>query len=100
MTATGTPTLSMAGQDDATRSLLAVSPLDGRYASKVDALRPLFSEYGLIRQRVIVEVRWLEHLAGLQAQGPTPAAPGLAPGWTPAGPMFSNDPEQVWAAAA
>lgn len=63
MTATGTPTLSMAGQDDATRSLLAVSPLDGRYASKVDALRPLFSEYGLIRQRVIVEVRWLEHLA-------------------------------------
>ena len=44
--------------------------------------------------------RWLEHLAGLQAQGPTPAAPGLAPGWTPAGPMFSNDPEQVWAAAA
>jgi len=44
--------------------------------------------------------RWLEHLAGLQAKGPTPAAPGLAPGWTPAGPMFSNDPEQVWAAAA
>ena len=44
--------------------------------------------------------RWLEHLAALQAQGPTPAAPGLAPGWTPAGPMFSNDPEQVWAAAA
>ena len=44
--------------------------------------------------------RWLEHLAGLQAQGPTPAAPGLAPGWTPAGPMFSNDPEQVWRAAA
>jgi len=44
--------------------------------------------------------RWLEHLAGLQAQGPTPAAPGLAPGWTPAGPLFSDDPEQVWAAAA
>ncbi len=44
--------------------------------------------------------RWLEHLAGLQAQGPTPAAPGLAPGWTPSGPLFSTDPEQVWAAAA
>ena len=44
--------------------------------------------------------RWLEHLAGLQAQGPTPAAPGLAPGWTPSGALFSNDPEQVWAAAA
>ena len=44
--------------------------------------------------------RWLEHLAGLQAQGPTPTAPGLAPGWTPSGPLFSTDPEQVWAAAA
>ena len=44
--------------------------------------------------------RWLEHLAALQAQGPTPAAPGLAPGWTPSGPLFSNDPELVWAAAA
>ena len=44
--------------------------------------------------------RWLEHLAGLQAQGPTPAAPGLAPGWMPSGVLFSTDPEQVWAAAA
>ena len=44
--------------------------------------------------------RWLEHLAGLQAQGPTPTAPGLAPGWMPSGALFSNDPEQVWAAAA
>jgi O-succinylbenzoate synthase len=44
--------------------------------------------------------RWLEHLAGLQAQGPTPAAPGLAPGWMPSGALFSTDPEQVWAAAA
>ncbi|MCB4400457.1 o-succinylbenzoate synthase [Synechococcus sp. MU1625] len=43
--------------------------------------------------------RWLEHLAGLQAQGPTPAAPGLAPGWTPSGALFSTDPEVVWAAA-
>jgi adenylosuccinate lyase len=44
-------------------SLLAISPLDGRYARKLDALRPLVSEYGLIRYRVQVEVRWLESLA-------------------------------------
>ena len=44
--------------------------------------------------------RWLEHLAGLQVQGPTPAAPGLAPGWRPSGALFSRDPEQVWQAAA
>ena len=43
--------------------------------------------------------RWLAHLAALQAQGPTPAAPGLAPGWCPAGPLFSCDPAEVWAAA-
>ena len=40
-------------------SLLALSPLDGRYAAKVEALRPLLSEYGLIRCRVEVEVAWL-----------------------------------------
>jgi adenylosuccinate lyase len=44
-------------------SLTALSPVDGRYASKVDALRPIFSEYGLIRARVEVEVRWLQRLA-------------------------------------
>ncbi|HET7650353.1 MAG TPA: adenylosuccinate lyase [Gammaproteobacteria bacterium] len=43
--------------------LTALSPLDGRYAAKVDILRDLFSEYGLMRQRVRVEVRWLEALA-------------------------------------
>ena len=43
--------------------------------------------------------RWLAHLADLQAQGETPAAPGLAPGWCPAGPLFSCDPAEVWAAA-
>jgi len=41
----------------------ALSPLDGRYAGKVAGLRPIFSEYGLIRARVIVEVRWLQMLA-------------------------------------
>ncbi len=44
-------------------SLTALSPLDGRYANKVAALRSLFSEYGLIRLRVQVEVRWLMALA-------------------------------------
>ena len=44
-------------------SLTAVSPLDGRYANKIDALRPLFSEYGLMYFRVLVEVRWLALLA-------------------------------------
>ena len=43
--------------------LLALSPLDGRYAGKVEALRPIFSEYGLIRARVRVEVEWLLALA-------------------------------------
>lgn len=44
-------------------SLTAISPIDGRYADKVAALRPVFSEYGLIRFRVLVEVRWLQALA-------------------------------------
>jgi adenylosuccinate lyase len=44
-------------------TLTAISPIDGRYADKVEALRPVFSEYGLIRFRVLVEVRWLQALA-------------------------------------
>lgn len=40
-------------------SLTALSPLDGRYQTKTAELRPLFSEYGLIRHRVLVEIRWL-----------------------------------------
>jgi adenylosuccinate lyase len=43
--------------------LSAVSPVDGRYARHTSPLRDLFSEYGLIRHRVLVEVRWLEALA-------------------------------------
>ncbi|ADV27622.1 adenylosuccinate lyase [Pseudoxanthomonas suwonensis 11-1] len=50
-------------------ALLALSPLDGRYAGKVDALRPIFSEYGLIRARVRVEIEWLLALG---------AEPGIA----------------------
>ena len=44
-------------------ALTALSPLDGRYASKCDALRPYLSEFGLIHARVTVEVRWLQALA-------------------------------------
>ncbi len=43
--------------------LLALSPLDGRYAAKVDALRPQFSEFGLIHRRLQVEIEWLKALA-------------------------------------
>ncbi len=44
-------------------SLTAVSPVDGRYGEKVSALRAIFSEYGLLKNRVLVEVRWLQKLA-------------------------------------
>ena len=54
-------------------SLTAVSPVDGRYGSKTSALRPIFSEYGLIKSRVRVEVRWLQRLAA------HPGIPEVAP---------------------
>ena len=44
-------------------TLLALSPLDGRYAASAEALRPVFSEYGLIKARVRVELEWLKALA-------------------------------------
>ena len=43
--------------------LSAVSPIDGRYGSKTAALREVFSEFGLIKRRVLVEIRWLQCLA-------------------------------------
>ena len=43
--------------------LTALSPVDGRYGSKTESLRPIFSEFGLIRHRVLVEIRWLQALA-------------------------------------
>jgi adenylosuccinate lyase len=46
--------------------LTALSPIDGRYADKTQSLRPFFSEYGLLRARVEVELRWL-HLLGANA---------------------------------
>ncbi|WP_216782751.1 adenylosuccinate lyase [Candidatus Profftia tarda] len=44
-------------------ALTAVSPIDGRYSDSVTMLRPIFSEYGLLRFRVVVEIRWLQKLA-------------------------------------
>jgi len=55
--------------------LTAISPVDGRYGSKVVDLRPIFSEYGLIRHRVLVEVRWLQKLA---AHAGIPEVPALS----------------------
>jgi len=53
--------------------LTAISPVDGRYGPKVSALRPIFSEFGLIHHRVQVEVRWLQALASDKAIEEVPA---------------------------
>jgi adenylosuccinate lyase len=55
--------------------LTAISPIDGRYADKTSDLRAVFSEYGLIRHRVLVEVRWLQALA---AHAEIPEVPALS----------------------
>ena len=52
--------------------LTALSPIDGRYAGKTAELRPIFSEFGLIRYRVLVEIRWLQHLANSRELGELP----------------------------
>lgn len=54
-------------------ALTAVSPIDGRYGSKTVQLRPIFSEFGLIRARVEVEIRWLQRLAAHEAITEVPA---------------------------
>ncbi|HET6545385.1 MAG TPA: adenylosuccinate lyase [Rhodanobacteraceae bacterium] len=54
-------------------ALTALSPLDGRYAGKTEALRPIFSEFGLMQRRVQVEVRWLAALAADPAIAEVPA---------------------------
>ena len=53
-------------------TLTALSPLDGRYAAKVEALRAHFSEFGLIRNRVKVEIEWLKALAAESALSEVP----------------------------
>ena len=47
----------------AKEKLTAISPLDGRYADKTKELSRIFSEYGLIKYRVEIEIRWLQMLA-------------------------------------
>jgi O-succinylbenzoate synthase len=47
----------------------------------------------------VIGWRWLAHLSALQVRGPTPTAPGMAPGWTPNSPLFHGDPLEVWEAA-
>ncbi|MCD1628370.1 adenylosuccinate lyase [Marinobacter shengliensis] len=54
-------------------ALTAISPVDGRYGSKVSVFRSIFSEYGLIRNRVTVEIRWLQKLAAHPAITEVPA---------------------------
>jgi len=53
-------------------TLNAISSVDGRYHSKTTSLQPYFSEFGLIRYRVIVEIRWLQRLAANPAIGEVP----------------------------
>jgi O-succinylbenzoate synthase len=68
--------------------------------------RPLLAELRAGRPRLMLSTgfetgvggRWLQHLAGLQARGPTPTAPGLAPGWLPREPLFAADPLVPWMA--
>ena len=43
-------------------NICAISPIDGRYATKTEKFKDIFSEYGLIRNRIIVEIKWLESL--------------------------------------
>ena len=57
-------------------TLTALGPLDGRYAAKLAPLRSIFSEYGLIKRRVQVEVAWLRALC---AEPGIPEAEPLAP---------------------
>ena len=54
-------------------ALTALCPLDGRYLNKTNSLLPIFSEFGLIRYRVIVEIQWLIHLSEYSAISEIPA---------------------------
>ena len=70
--------LPFPAKDMTLTALTALSPLDGRYASKVESLRVHFSEYGLIRNRVRVEIEWLKALAAAAAIAECPAFSGAA----------------------
>ncbi|MGD8690809.1 MAG: adenylosuccinate lyase, partial [Gammaproteobacteria bacterium] len=59
------------------QALTALSPIDGRYGEKTASLRPIFSEFGLIRFRTLVEIRWLQALAD---EPGIPEVPALSAG--------------------
>jgi adenylosuccinate lyase len=61
-------------------ALTAVSPIDGRYGSKTAVLRDVFSEFGLIKRRVLVEIRWLQCLAAHPGISEVPALSSAAKG--------------------
>jgi adenylosuccinate lyase len=67
----------MSGKRMDLNKLRALSPVDGRYADKVTGLRDILSEYGLIRFRVLVEVRWLQWLADEPSISELPPLPSL-----------------------
>ncbi|HUX72594.1 MAG TPA: adenylosuccinate lyase [Steroidobacteraceae bacterium] len=79
-----------------TRPIDALSPLDGRYAGKLAAVRALFSEAGLMRERVRVECAWLLALAAGPARGPLAALPAACRSWLQA---ISRDPAATDVAA-
>jgi adenylosuccinate lyase len=58
--------------------LTAISPIDGRYGTKTEDLRPIFSELGLMKHRVLVEIRWLQALAAHPNIPEVPALSGHA----------------------
>ncbi len=70
--------------------------------------RPLLAGLAAGRPRLMISTaletgigwRLVAHAAAVQRLGPTPAAPGLAPGWRPPGGLFAADPQAVWEAAA
>lgn len=78
-------------------ALNAISPIDGRYATRTRVLRPIFSEFGLIKRRVLVEVRWLQWLAGnpdfVAIDAFSESAKTLLDGWVEA--FSQRDAEQV-----
>jgi len=73
-------------------ALSAVSPIDGRYGSKTVALRGIFSEFGLIKRRVLVEVRWLQRLAAHEG---VPEVPPLSPAATKALNRIADDFSEI-----
>jgi len=74
------PEISVPPASPTLSPLTAVSPLDGRYAAKSAPLRNIFSEYGLISRRVVVEIAWLKALARDEAISEVPPLSSEAEG--------------------